>query len=109
MKIIYPKTKVMTALAVLNTTVPITGNISNIANAVLECEYDAATSAGAVVLESAPRADYAGAWVNEGTMTWSAVSKSHKINAAGPFGALRARISVGVVGGFVDVWFRGAS
>lgn len=109
MKITYPKVKALDAAVTINTTFPIPGNVSNIAQALLEVEFGAGTSAGAVVLESAARADYTGTWVLEGTVTWAAASKAHNVIGTGPKGAWRVRISVAIVGGTVDAWFRGAS
>lgn len=67
--------------------------------------FGAATSAGAIQIESSPLTGYAGTWAAEGSpLTWSAASKVHKLSISGLAQILRARISTGIVGGTVDVY-----
>lgn len=63
------------------------------------------TSAGSVQIESAHQAGYTGTWAAEGAaVAWAAASKVHKLSIAGSSFVSRARISVAVVGGTVDVY-----
>lgn len=65
--------------------------------------FDATSAAGTVLIESAPTRDYAGVWVIEGTVNWSAVSKAHRVSLTLLTGAQRARISSAVTSGTVTV------
>lgn len=66
-------------------------------------EWGAATSAGTVVIEEADNKEYAGTWKTVGTCAWVAASQVDAVHLYGAYGALRARISVAVVGGTVTV------
>ena len=65
--------------------------------------FSAGTSAGQVVIESAPFRNYAGTWVIEGTVNWAAASKAHRVSLNLLSGAMRARISTEITGGTVTV------
>ena len=60
-------------------------------------------SAGAVTLETAATAAYAGTWAPLVTVSWSAASKTDVIQVFAPIGVIRARISTNIVGGTVTV------
>jgi hypothetical protein len=66
--------------------------------------FNAGTSAGAVVIEEASDPAYTGTWALLTTIAWSAATKESSYLVIGSYRALRARISVAVVGGNVDVW-----
>src|SRR3990172_6687260 len=66
--------------------------------------WSAGTSAGAVTLETAHAAAYAGTWDALLTMAWSSASKVDIIQFSGCYKALRARISTDIVGGTLDVY-----
>lgn len=70
--------------------------------------WGAGTSAGSVILETAPDKDFSGTWSNLTTFTWATVSTIDSFRGTGPFGAIRARIGTTVVtadkGVYVDVW-----
>lgn len=66
--------------------------------------FGALTSAGAVIIEEASDPTYTGAWSLVATLAWSAVSKESSHLMLGNFRAVRARISVAIVGGTVDCW-----
>jgi hypothetical protein len=61
--------------------------------------FDSTAAAGVVSIESAPTSDYAGTWVVEGTVTFSAASKAHRVSINAILGALRARITSAVTSG----------
>lgn len=65
--------------------------------------FDGTAAAGTVLIESAPSFDYAGTWVTEGTVNFSAASKAHRVSINAIVGALRARISSAVTSGTVTV------
>ena len=70
--------------------------------------WGAGTSAGSVIIETAPDKDYAGTWSNLTTLTWGAASSIDTWRGTGPFGAIRARIGTTVVtsdkGVYVDLY-----
>src|SRR6185369_4847398 len=61
--------------------------------------FDHTSAAGVVLIESAPSRDYTGTWVTEGTVTWSAIDKAHRVSVNLLSGAMRARISTTVTSG----------
>jgi hypothetical protein len=78
-------------------------------NVELYAEWSVGCSAGTVMLESAARkgASPTGFWMNEGTTNFSASNTTRVGVTNRAFGAVRARISNGVVGGTVDVYITG--
>ena len=61
-------------------------------------------SAGAVVVEESPVADYTGTWANLATVNWAAASRVHAVHVTGVHLATRIRISTAIVGGTIDVY-----
>lgn len=107
MRLKYHK-KVLTAVSALDTVgTPPQDQVPHCTNHKLNVEFGAGTSAGAVVIEEAPRPDYAGVWSVLGTVTWSAVSKDGSVSVAQNCVAIRARVSVAIVGGTVDAYLDG--
>ncbi len=68
-------------------------------------DFSHASAAGVVLIESAPYRDYAGTWVTEATVTWSAIDKAHRVSLNLLSGAMRARISTTVTSGTCNVRF----
>lgn len=66
-------------------------------------KFGAGTTAGVVTVEAASDPNDAGTWASIGTLSWSAASKTEKLNFTGIHSAIRARISTNVVGGTVTV------
>lgn len=66
-------------------------------------EFDHTSAAGTVLIESAGSRDYAGTWVTEGTVNWSAIDKTSRVSLNLLTGAIRARISSAVTSGTVTV------
>ncbi len=66
-------------------------------------DFSHTSAAGTVLIESAPYRNYAGTWVLEGTVTWSAIDKAHRVSLTLLSGAMRARISSAVTSGTVTV------
>lgn len=66
--------------------------------------FGAGTSAGTVVIEAAHDPAYTGTWSNIGTIAWVAASRAHHLSVTGCHRAVRARISVAIVGGTVDAY-----
>ena len=82
----------------------------NLKNIELYAEWSAGVSAGTVMLESAVRKGApagGGFWQNEGTTSFAATNTTRVGVTNRAFGAIRARISVTVVGGTVDVYLTG--
>ncbi len=69
----------------------------------LYVSFDHTSSAGTVLIESAPSSDYTGTWVTEATVTWAAIDKTHRVSINAILGALRARITSAVTSGTVTV------
>jgi hypothetical protein len=67
-------------------------------------EYPAGTSAGNVVVETAPYKGYTGVWAEIGQLPWSAAGKMEAYRFTGVFGALRLRVEAVIVGGAVNGW-----
>lgn len=67
-------------------------------------EWSAGTTAGAVKVESASDAAFAGSWAPLATVTWSAASKEDIVQITGVHLHLRTRISTAIVGGTVSTW-----
>ncbi len=67
--------------------------------------FDHTSAAGTVLVESAPYRNYDGVWVTEGTVTWSAIDKAHRVSVNLLSGAMRVRISSAVTSGTVSVKF----
>ena len=65
--------------------------------------FDHTSAAGTVLIESAPSRNYAGTWVIENTVNWSAIDKAHRVSCTLLAGAMRARISSAVTSGTVTV------
>ena len=70
----------------------------------LSVRWGLGTSAGAVMVETAPYKDYAGTWVPQTTFTWSAAGKIDEWRGTGPFGAVRARIETAITTSNEGVW-----
>lgn len=66
-------------------------------------DFDATAAAGTILIESAPYREYAGTWVTEATVSFSAASKAHRVSINALVGALRARISSAVTSGTCTV------
>lgn len=64
-------------------------------------------SAGAVQIETAPSAEYAGTWAPLGNAVTVVASTAAVVNVTGAFGAIRARISTTVADGTVSVEYFG--
>lgn len=79
------------------------GRGSQVREITLYATFGQGTSLGTVVLEAAPHSDYSGTWANLGTIAWSAANKVGSLSVTGVHLAIRARISVAVVGGTVNV------
>lgn len=58
----------------------------------VEVEWGTGTTAGSVVVETAPHQNYAGAWNNKTTFAWAAAGNVDEWRGDGPFGAVRTRI-----------------
>lgn len=58
----------------------------------VEVEWGTGTTAGSVVVETAPHKDWAGTWNNKTTFAWSAAGVVDEWRGDGPFGAIRTRI-----------------
>lgn len=58
----------------------------------VEVEWGLGTTAGSVVVETAPHKDYAGTWNNKTTFSWAAADSIDEWRGDGPFGAVRVRI-----------------
>ena len=67
--------------------------------------WGAATSAGAVTVESSYDDTYAGTWAPLAVVNWSAVSKQDVVQITGIHMSLRTRVSTTVVGGTVSTYF----
>lgn len=107
MRLKYHK-KVLTGVSALDTVgLPPGDQVPHCMFHKLNVEFGAGTSAGAVVIEEAPRPDYTGVWSVLGTVTWSAVSKDGSVSVNQVAAAIRARISVAIVGGTVDAYLDG--
>ena len=66
-------------------------------------EFSVDSSAGQVVIESAPSRNYTGTWVVEGTVDWAADDEAHRVSLNLLTGAMRARISTEIADGTVTV------
>ena len=79
---------------------------ADLKNVEVYAEWSAGVTAGTVMLESAARkgASAGGFWMNEGTTTFSANNTTRVGVTNRALGAIRARISSGVIGGTVDVY-----
>ena len=66
-------------------------------------EFSVDSSAGQVVIESAPSRNYDGTWVVEGTVDWGADDEAHRVSLNLLTGAMRARISTTIADGTVRV------
>lgn len=101
--------KVLSAKSAIDTvgTVPQADQVPHAWQHQLHVEFSGGTSAGAVVMEGAARPDYTGAWSILGTVTWSAATKTGSVSVNQNLVAVRARISVGIVGGTVDAYLDG--
>ncbi len=99
--------KVIAASSALNTSGGI-GSAKTSGRFAVACTaiFGTGTSAGVITLETAPYAEYTGAWASLGTLTWSAADTVKYLRADGPVLAVRARISTAIVGGTVDVYLQ---
>lgn len=66
-------------------------------------DFDATSSAGTVLIETARDASYTGTWAVLGTINWAAISKSHYSAITGVLGALKVRCSSTITGGSAKV------
>lgn len=101
--------KVLAAKSVLDTigTVPQQDQVPHCWQHQLNVEFSVGTSAGAVVMEGSARPDYPGSWSVLGTVAWSAATKTGSVSVNQNIVAIRARISVAIVGGTVDAYLDG--
>ena len=76
---------------------------SKAAGTLIIVTFGAGTSAGAVVIEGCADPNFTGTWATLATVNWAAANRAHEVFIAGSFLARRARISVAIVGGTVDV------
>jgi hypothetical protein len=67
-------------------------------------EYGAGTTAGNVVVESAPYKGYTGLWAEVGQIPWSVASKMEMYRFTGCFGALRLRVETAIANGTANGW-----
>lgn len=68
-------------------------------------QWGAATSAGAIQIESSYTDTYAGTWAPIGApVAWSAANKTDIVQIQGMHSVLQARISTAIVGDTVNVW-----
>lgn len=68
-----------------------------------QVKFGAGTSAGSVVIETADDDTFTGVWAVLQTIAWAAANRQHQYYAPGPQLSIRARISVAIVGGTIDV------
>ena len=77
-------------------------------NFTVNVRWGAGTSAGSVIIETAPDKDFAGTWSNLTTLSWATASTIDTWRGTGPFGAIRARIGTTVTtsdkGVYADLW-----
>lgn len=66
-------------------------------------EFDGASAAGQIVIETAKEISYTGTWAILATVNWAAINKVHYVAVTGAFRTLRARIASAVTGGTVTV------
>lgn len=65
--------------------------------------FSTGTTAGTVVIEAAHDDTFTGTWANLATVAWAAANRVHQVDVKGNQRAIRARISVAITGGTVDV------
>lgn len=90
-------------IAANGATIPVAGYAQHM---VFYVKTSAGVSGGTILIEEADETTYAGTWalVTGGTINPVAASLTYTFHApAGSYRAIRARISVGIVGGSVDV------
>lgn len=103
---ILHESKIISALSALDAAAAIP-SIEYAERVEVDVHFGAATTAGTVVIESAHDSAFTGIWHIEATIAWAVVAnKSYHASVVGPRRALRARISVGVVAGTVDVYVK---
>lgn len=94
-----------TAATTLNAATTIgPGFMSRCRETAIYIEWSAASSAGAVVVESAFNEAYAGTWANLATVNWVSGSRVDIVQITGVHGALRTRVSSAITGGTVNTW-----
>jgi len=99
--------KILDAQSVINTVSGelFPNDLASVSELAFYIVFGAGTSAGAIQIESSPIRGYTGTWAPEGSaVVWSAANKVHKVSIEGVSYCSRARISVGIVGGTVDVY-----
>lgn len=97
--------QIMAAKSAINTSAVLgPDRVNQVQELVFYVAYGAGCSAGEVVIEGAHDIEYGGVWANLGTVAWVAASKEHIVAVTGVHMAVRARISIGIVGGTVDVY-----
>ena len=62
------------------------------------------TSAGNIVVESAPYKEYTGRWAPIAEVPWSVANAVDDVRFQGAFGAVRTRIETAIVGGTADTY-----
>lgn len=98
-------TTLLSAVSALNTAATVTVTAPAVCReTAIYVQWSAGTSAGAVKVESADDASYAGTWAPLATDTWTAVSSEDIIQITGVHRALRTRISTAIVGGTVSTF-----
>lgn len=75
----------------------------NVHRWIMTVQYDNGVSAGEIVLESGPSADFAGTWAEEGNST-AASDAFDRVVSDSNAQFVRARISDPIVGGNCTVW-----
>lgn len=94
-----------TAVSTINAATTIgPGLMSRCRETAIYIEWSAGVTAGSVVVESAFNQAYAGTWANLATVSWTSASRVDIVQITGVHGALRTRLSVGIVGGTVNTW-----
>lgn len=78
------------------------------ANLAISIDWSAGCSAGAVTIEHASHAAYAGTWSSLAVVAWSAAGRQDVVQILGITGVIRARISTTIVGGTVSVYAFGS-
>ena len=102
--------KIGSALSAGNATTDEVGpnDLSSCTEVTYYIVFGAATSAGAVQVESAHVPAYSGTWAAEGSPTaWVAATRVHKVSITGISNVARARVSTAIVGGTVDIYAMG--
>jgi hypothetical protein len=96
--------KIIDAKSALNEQGVLGPEVAKAEATALYVAFGAGTTAGSVIIEGSHAPGYTGTWEPIATVAWSAATKVNRVVVTGPHIALRARVSVAVVGGSVDVY-----